>query len=68
MILMNKNNIRELESFEVKESLSYNPVPEDQQWRIGFLREMIDVRAGDLEVDGFSVKEISEIIENICTS
>ena len=68
MILMNKNNIRELESFEVKESLSYNPVPEDQQWRIGFLREMIDVRAGDLEVDGFSVKEISEIKENICTS
>ena len=68
MILMNKSNIRELESFEVKESLSYNPVPEDQQWRIGFLREMIDVRAGDLEVDGFSVKEISEIIENICTS
>ena len=68
MVMMKKSSISELKSCEVKESLEYNPVPINQSWRIPFLKEIIDIKAGNLEVEGFTSGEISEIMEHICIS
>ena len=68
MVLMNKSSTSELKSCEVKESLQYSPVPINQSWRIPFLKEIIDIKAGNLEVDGITSGEISEIMEYICIS
>ena len=68
MVMMNKASISEVKSWEVKESLTYNPVPINQSWRIPLLKNIIDIKPGNLEIDGFTSGEISEIMEHICIS
>ena len=68
MKLMNKENISELKSCEVKNSFKYKHVPDDQLWRIPLLKEMIEVRAGTTQIEGFSDEEITEMMEFVCTS
>ena len=68
MKLMNKENISELKSCEVKNTFKYKHVPDDQLWRIPLLKEMIEVRAGTTQIEGFSDEEITEMMEFVCTS
>ena len=65
---MNKTDICDLKSEEVKGSLKFKSVPNDQKWRISILEELIEVRAGSMEIEGFSNEEISEILEHVCVS
>ena len=48
--------------------LSYQPLGIDNQWKIQFIKEIIDIRAGDNEVAGFDKDEIQTILEYICTA
>ena len=47
--------------------INYFPVDDENRWRIDFLKELVDLKHGDLTV-GLNHDEIDEIIENICTS
>ena len=66
MVLMKKQTINDLKSSDVKESV--DTVPTTQEWRIPFLKEMKDIKAGHLIVDGFSTEEISYLNDFICIS
>ena len=66
--MLDKSDVRELEIRSVKENLIYEPIPEDQAWRISSLQEVIDIQQGKLEVEGFDRTEIEEIMEFICVS
>jgi hypothetical protein len=68
MMLMNKMNISELKSCEVKDNFKYKPVPDDQLWRIPILKEMIEVRARTYQIEGFTDEEITEMMEFVCIS
>ena len=46
----------------------YMPVPNQEEWRIEMLKELIDVKWGDATIDYFDDREITEIIEEICTT
>ena len=66
MILAEKNNIDELENSNI--DFDYYAVEESESWRIDFIRELIDIRYGDLEASGMESEELSEILAFICTS
>ena len=68
MVLMKKRNITELKSCDVKEHFKYKPVPEDELWRIPLLKEIIEVRTGTYEIEGFTNEEIDEMLEFVCIS
>ena len=68
MNLTNKTDICELNSAEVIENLKFKSVPNDQNWRISILEELIEVRAGNAEIEGFLNEEITEILEHVCVS
>ena len=52
----------------VKKSLRYFPVPEEQKWRVGLLRELVEVRKNTMEIATLTRIEVQKIIEDICTT
>ena len=48
--------------------MCYRPVPDDDQWKISFLKELIDIKSNEMSVDNFDNVEYDEIIEYLCTS
>ena len=68
MVLMKKMNVTEIKSCDVKENFKYKPVPEDELWRIPLLKEIIEVRTGTYEIEGFTNEEIDEMLEFVCIS
>ena len=52
----------------VKNSLMYFPVPDDQQWRVPLLLELLDARSDKMTIENLTSNQISDIIDNICTS
>ena len=61
-------NILSLDSRFVSNHVIYAPVPDEEIWRINFIEELIQIRSNELFVDGFSRKEIQELINLIATS
>ena len=51
--MMKKNEISELNSNEVKSNLNYNLIPEGEKWRLTILQEVLQVRAGIRDIEGF---------------
>lgn len=52
----------------VLSSLAYFPVPNDQQWRIPLLFELLDVRSNSSSIENLTSDQISLLIDFICTS
>ena len=66
MLLTGMNKVEELESGNIDHE--YHQVENDEKWRINVIEELIDVRLGELSIPGIELKEIEEILENICTN
>ena len=67
MLLLQKNRIEEINAKDV-DTLIYNPVECDQMWKIAFVKELVEVKANQMEVENFDQEEIEEILQYICTS
>ena len=46
----------------------YKPIPENENYRVGFIKEIIEVKNNSLEVAGFEADELEEILEHLCIS
>ena len=44
----------------------YHPTSEEDKWKEGFLRELVQVKDNHLEVEGFEPGELDDILEHIC--
>ena len=65
-MLLNKEEISQVAPSDTL-ALQYNPVTEENEWRIKLLKELVEIRHGNLNVD-LSEEEINEIITDICTT
>ena len=63
MLLSGKNSMDELKNVDIP----YNVVPADEAWRVGFVKELLATRHGDLEVPGLLKTEMDEIMDYLCT-
>ena len=52
----------------VKKEMKYFKVPEEEQWRIPILLELLQQREGSREISNLTSKEISYIIDYLCIS
>ena len=57
MLLTEKLKIADLTP-EDADSIKYREVPEKELWRIGFLKELIELKDGDLQVSGFFMRNL----------
>ena len=67
MQLVVKTNIYDLIPDDSK-LIFYHPVPEEESWRIPILNELIDERSWKVTIEGFSIEELDDLIDLICTS
>ena len=64
MEITGKKTIEELNR---NADFEYHKAGENDAWRINFSKEIIEIRAGDLEVHGLESDELERILEHICT-
>ena len=60
-------NIDELSSQEVKNKVRYRNLPQDEEWRIPILKEMLFARENNIEIEGLTKRDINQIINYVCT-
>ena len=58
----------DLTSSFVKENMKFKPLPEEEQWRVPLLLNLLDIRNDSLDLDNFGKEEIEDIIFDICTN
>ena len=67
MQLSEKDSINELTPSDSK-SIRYHQIPEEEKWKVQYIKEIIEVRTGNMDIEGFSQYELDEIMEFMCTS
>ena len=61
-------DIQDLSSSFIKANMKFKLLPNEEQWRIPLLLNLLDIRNDTLEVENFGKEEIQHIIEEICTN
>ena len=46
----------------------YHPMPDDHQWKISLLMELLEARSSNLIIEHLTSAELTELIDNVCTS
>ena len=61
-------SVKELTHVLVKSNMKYHDVPEEEEWRVSLLHNLLSVRSKDWIVDDFDDQELGEIIAYVCAS
>ena len=48
--------------------IAYHKVPDCEAWSINFVKELVEVQHGDMEVPGMAKAELDQILNYICTT
>ena len=48
--------------------ITYFGVPENEEYRIEFIKELIEVKNNEMEVAGFNNQELEDILTYLCVS
>ena len=65
MLQAEKNTIEELETTVL--DVKYHEIGDAEVWRVDFIKEVIELKLGELYVQGFTAQEFEEILEVLCT-
>ena len=64
MLLAGTKTVGDLKNIDVE----YHKVSKENEWRIDLLKELVEVRQGELIVPGMDKDEVDKILEFICTT
>ena len=67
MIELGKNSVDCIRVEDI-DTMEYHSIPENEEWRVNLVKEMIEVKENEYEVPGFTNEELEEIIDFVCTS
>ena len=65
LLLTDKVKVNEITPEDISK-IKYRVVPEEETWRVGFLRELIEVKHGDLQVFKFTADEVQDMLYIVC--
>ena len=66
LIKTGMHDIRSLMPNDYK--LKYKEVPESEEYRVGFIKELINIQHSEMEVPGFEREELQAILQHLCVS
>ena len=52
----------------IKGRMKYHQIDDDEEWRVYLGKEILDIKTGRAEVEGFDPKDLDEILTYICIS
>ena len=67
MLLLGKSRVEDVK-LEDSSSLTYHTLDPSEAWKVSSIKEIINTKAGMLEVPGFQIDELEEILHHLCTS
>ena len=67
MLLLGKSRVEDVK-LEDSASLTYHTLDPSEAWKVSSIKEIINTKAGMLEVPGFQIEELEEILHHLCTS
>ena len=67
LILTKKTKVEDVTSKDI-EDIEYAKMCQEEKWRIEMIKELTDIKFGQLELDGFSNEECEEILNFACVS
>ena len=67
MVLVGKLHVEDV-CLDDSDSLTYHQLDEKDIWKVPAIKEIINTKAGVLEVPGFELVELEEILCHLCTS
>ena len=67
LLLLKRTKIEDIKQEDI-DNLEYAVLEEEEGWRVNLIKEISDVKCGQLSVDGFSTDECEEILRYACTS
>ena len=67
LLLTKKESIEQITDKDV-ENIEYAKMPDDDMWRVNMIKEVTDVKFGQLTIEGFSTEECEEMLQFACIS
>ena len=52
----------------VKNALKYSSFPEDEEWRIPVVQELLDLRSSRQLIDNMTSEDINSMLDLLCTN
>ena len=68
LLLVGKEDVDQLNPHDANGIVVYAPVPEGEEWRVGLVKEITDVKFGRMSVEGFSTEELNDLLRIVCIS
>ena len=56
----------DLSSSFIKQNMEFKAVPQNEQWRIPLLMNLLEIKKDIIELNGFQKEEIEAMIEDVC--
>ena len=60
------DDVRLLKSSDVK--TKYRDIPKQEEYRVDVIKEIVDIKNGQLDIQGFDTNELDQILEYVCVS
>ena len=67
LLLTKKESIEQITDKDV-ENIEYAKIPDDDMWRVNMIKEVTNVKFGQLTIEGFSTEECEEMLQFACIS
>ena len=67
MLLFGKVKVEDITESDV-DAFKYAAVPPGDEWRVELVKEIIEIRNSNLEVENFDEEELNEVLNYLCTS
>ena len=67
MLLFGKCSTQNIKMIDI-DSFEFAPVKPEDFWKVSLVKEIIDIKADQIDVEGFTKHELDEILEYVCTS
>ena len=66
MLLVGGTSVQDVRA-EDASKVSYFKLKEEEKWKVSVAKEIVNVKASNMEVPGFIDDELDEILKHICT-
>ena len=67
MLLVGKTSVDEVVKDDA-ESIEYHPIDKGDLWKVDAIKEIVEVKSRNLEIDDFQPEELENILTYLCTS
>ena len=67
MLLLGKYSTKNIKMSDI-DSFEFAPVKPEDFWKISIVKEIIEAKADQIDVEGFTKQELDKILEYLCTS